>query len=91
MSDFEKELQLFGLLYADKPATETADLPLTGLVVATAGGRESVILVEAAVDDKAGVPPAKVELIVLIRDQDRTPVVSRKWELESVPSTGERP
>ena len=88
MSDFEKELHLFGLLYADKPATEAPDLPVAGLVVATAGGREGVVLVEAAVDAEAGVSPAKVELIALIRDQDGTPVVSRKWELELSPYRG---
>ena len=90
MSDFEKELHLFGLLYADKPATEAPDLPVAGLVVATAGGREGVVLVEAAVDAEAGVSPAKVELIALIRGQTgrRLFPENGSW---SCPPTGERP
>jgi len=82
MSDFEKELHLFDLLYADRPAAEALDMPVTELGVALAEGRAGVVLVEAAVDPKAGVSPAKVELIALIRNEDRVPVVSRKWSLD---------
>lgn len=82
MSDFEKELHLFDLLYADTPAAEALDLPTAELGVALADGRHGVILVEAAVEPKAGVSPAKVELAALIRNEDRLPVVSRKWQLD---------
>ena len=82
MSDFEKELHLFDLLYADRPAAEALDMPAAELGVALAEGRVGVVLVEAAVDPKAGVSPAKVELIALIRNEDRVPVVSRKWALD---------
>jgi hypothetical protein len=82
MSDFEKELHLFDLLYADTPAAEALDMPVTELGVALADGRLGVVLVEAAVDPKSGVSPAKVELLVLIRNEDRVPVVSRKWALD---------
>ena len=82
MSDFEKELHLFDLLYADTPAAEALDMPVTELGVALADGRLGVVLVEAAVDPRAGVSPAKVELIALIRNEDRVPVVSRKWALD---------
>ena len=88
MSDFEKELQLFGLLYADAPATDAPDLPMTGLAVAAVEAWEGVILVEIAVDAKGGVPPAKVEFIALILDEDRTPVISRKCEIELSPYNG---
>ncbi len=82
MSDFEKELHLFDLLYADRPAAEAVDMPVTELGVTLADGRLGVVLVEASVDPKAGVSPAKVELIALIRNEDRVPVVSRKWALD---------
>jgi VWFA-related protein len=82
MSDFEKELHLFDLLYADRPAAEALDLPAAELGVALAEERFGVVLVEATVDPKAGVSPAKVELIALIRNEDRVPVISRKWSLD---------
>jgi len=82
MADFEKELHLFDLLYADRPAAEALDMPVAELGVALAEGRLGVVLVEAAVDPRAGVSPAKVELIALIRNEDRVPVVSRKWALD---------
>jgi len=82
MADFEKELHLFDLLYADRPAAEALDMPVTELGVALAEGRVGVVLVEAAVDPRTGVSPAKVELIALIRNEDRVPVVSRKWALD---------
>jgi len=82
MSDFEKELHLFDLLYADAPAAEALDMPVTELGVALPGGRDGVILIQTIIDPKAGVSPAKVELIALIRNEDRIPVVSRKWELD---------
>ena len=82
MEDFEKELQLFDLLYADTPASEALDLPVTELGVSFQNDRNGVVLVEMAVDPRAGVSPAKVELIAFIRNEDRTPVLSRKWELD---------
>ena len=82
MSDFEKELHLFDLLYADTPAAEALDLPAAEVGVELADGRHGVILVEAAMEPKAGVSPAKVELAALIRNEDRLPVVSRKWQLD---------
>jgi hypothetical protein len=57
-------------------------MPVTELGVALADGRLGVVLVEAAVDPKSGVSPAKVELLALIRNEDRLPVVSRKWALD---------
>jgi len=82
MADFEKELHLFDLLYADRPAAEALDMPVTELGVVLDDGRLGVVLVEAAVDPKTGVSPGKVELIAFIRNEDRVPVVSRKWTLD---------
>ncbi len=82
MEDFEKELQLFDLLYADTPASEALDLPVTEVGVSFQNDRDGVVLVEMAVDPRAGVSPAKVEFIAFIRNDDRTPVLSRKWELD---------
>jgi VWFA-related protein len=82
MTDFEKEIHLFGLLSADAPASAAMDLPVAEVGVERTGGRDGVVLFEAAVDPKAGVPPSRVEVIALIRNEDRVPVVSRKWELD---------
>jgi VWFA-related protein len=81
MSDFEKEIHLFNFLYADTPAAEALDLPAAELGMTLADGWHGVILVEAVVNPKTGVSPAKVELIALIRNENRIPVVSRKWGL----------
>jgi VWFA-related protein len=82
MSDFEKEIHLFGLLSADAPVGAAMDLAVAEVGVERTGGRDGIVLVEAAVDPKTGVSPAKVELIALIRNEDRVPVVSRKWTLD---------
>jgi hypothetical protein len=83
MTEFEKDLNLFGLIYSEGPALGDApEFPISFLDVDRPGGRDGVVLIELAVDPKMGVSPSSVELFALIRDEALEPVVSRKWDVD---------
>jgi len=83
MSKAERELQLFDLLYAERPASaEAPDLPVAALETSLSEGPDGILLIEVAVDAKAGVSPARSELFALVRNAALTPVVSLKWEVD---------
>ncbi len=89
MSQFEKDLQTFDLLYSEKPAAAPGpELPMTVLDAFLPGGNERILLMEAAVDPKNGVRPAEVELFALVRDQALTPFISSKWRVNLARDNG---
>jgi VWFA-related protein len=90
MSEFDKELHLFSLIYSDKPAEgEALDLPVAILDVVREGGRNGIVLLELAVDPKTGVSPSQVELCALIKREGGRLLVSRKWDLNLSSYRGE--
>jgi hypothetical protein len=83
MSEFEKDLHLFDLIYSEEPVLgDASEIPVAVLDYGMTGGHHGVVLLEFTVDPKSGVSPSRVELFAFIRDEDRIPIVSSKWDFD---------
>jgi VWFA-related protein len=85
MTAFEKDLQLLDLLYSDKPASAALPVVLDPLVAAAAPNAQVCLLARLEVGAVAGPPAAKSEIVVLLRDQTATEIVSRRWTVDLGP------
>jgi VWFA-related protein len=86
LSDLEKQLHFFDLMYGDRPASRSApDIPVEGLFCLDGKGANSVILAKMPVDEKRGIPPGKAELFMFIFDQDRKVVRSGRAVIDLTP------
>ena len=82
MTDFEREVQLFDLIWSDSPVSRPLAVPVEALITADGEGVRACLLAEFDVGAKADVPAAKVEVLVLLRNESGDPLISRKWDLD---------
>lgn len=89
MTEFEKDIQLIDLLWAERPVSNPLGFPVEALDM-RGGGRPGVcILAEFSVGARSKVPPSEVEVFALIRDETGSPVLSRKWDIDLAPYEGQ--
>ncbi len=82
MSDFEKDIQLIDLAWADRPVTAFQSLDVDPLVVLEDGGAQVCLLARLEVDAKSGVPPGRNEIFAFLRDESGAAKLSRRWEMD---------
>ena len=83
LSDFQKQLHLFDLVFADKhPTSETLDIPIEPLFISGEEETNCVLLSQITVNEKTGVPPSKVEIFVLIFNENQKIVKEMNGEID---------
>lgn len=72
LSDFQKQLHLFNLVFTDKFAPSgLLGIPIDPLYVAGEQGTNCILLFQITVNEKISVPPADVELYAFLFDKDQ--------------------
>jgi VWFA-related protein len=89
MSDFEKDIQLIDLAWADDPMTTFQTLDVEPLVVLEDGGARACLLTRLEVNAKSGVPPGRNEIYALLRDEKGVTKLSRRWEIDFLKYDGQ--
>jgi len=90
LSDFQKQLHLFDLVFADKhSASETMDIPIEPLFVSGEEETNCVLLSQITVSEKTGVPPSKVEIFTLLFDENQKVVKEINGEIDFSPFDNE--
>lgn len=85
-TDFERQLHLNNLVFADDPAAQGAlDIPVEPLLIEGRKETNCALLARMAVSGKTGVPPARVEVFAFLFDKDHKPVVEKKGEMDFAP------
>ena len=85
-SDFEKQLHLWDLMFADKPVTlDPLDIPIEPLFIAGREKMNSALLARITVNEKTGIPPSKVEIFAFIFNEDNKAVVTKTVEMDLAP------
>jgi VWFA-related protein len=82
MSDFEKDVQLIDLAWADRPVSPFQTLAVDPLIVFEAGGARACLLTRLEVNAKAGVPPGRNEVFAFLRDEAGVLALSRRFEMD---------
>ena len=82
MSEFEKDIQLIDLAWADRPVTPFQTLAIDPLIVFEGGGAEACLLVRLEVNARSGVPPGRNEIFAFLRNERGVTELSRRWELD---------
>ena len=86
LSDFEKQLHLWDLMFADKPVTlDPLDIPVEPLFIAGSEKTNCALLARISVNEKTGIPPSKVEIFAFIFDEDNKAVVMKDVEMDLAP------
>jgi VWFA-related protein len=89
LSELEKKLQLFDLVFSDTPlSTEALDLPVSVLLGSAMKEANAAVLLKLAVGEKTGLPPGRTELFTFIFDRERKIVLAERGELDSTPLVG---
>ena len=89
MSDFEKDIQLIDLAWADRPVTAFQTLDVDPLVVFEDGKSQVCLLARLEVDAKSGVPPGRNEIYAFLRDEKGVMKLSRRWEIDFLKYDGQ--
>jgi len=85
-SDFEKKLHLYDLVYTTKPETLAPfEILLEPLFIAGRKETNCVLFSQITINEKTGVPPAKVEIYAFLFDEDYEPVLMKKGEMDLAP------
>jgi VWFA-related protein len=82
MSEFEKDVQLIDLAWADRPVTPFQTLEVAPLVVLGDDGAQACLLTRLEVGAKSGVPPGRNEIFAFLRDEKGLIELSRRWEMD---------
>ncbi len=82
MSDFEKDIQLFDLLWSDRPSSGYLPLAIDPLVVPWGDASQACLLSKWEVGAKTGPPAGPVEVYALLRDGTGATKVSRRWAVD---------
>lgn len=88
MSDFEKDVQLIDLAWADRPVSPFQTLAVDPLIVLEDGGPQACLLTRLEVNAKAGVPPGRNEVFAFLKDEAGVPALSRRFEMDFSPYDG---
>jgi VWFA-related protein len=82
MSDFEKDIQLIDLAWADRPMSTFLGLAVDPLIVLQDGGTRACLLTRLEVNAKAGAPPGRNEIFAFLKDESGALTLSRRWEVD---------
>lgn len=86
LSDFEKQLHLWDLIFADKPVTlDPLDIPIEPLFIAGREKMNCALLARMTVNEKTGIPPSKVEIFAFIFNKDHEAVITKNVEMDLAP------
>jgi len=86
LSDFEKQLHLWDLMFADKPVTlDTLDIPVEPLFIAGREKMNCALLARLTVNEKTGIPPSKVEIFAFVFNEDNKALVMKNVEMDLAP------
>jgi VWFA-related protein len=86
LSDFEKQLHLWDLMFADKPVTlDPLDIPVEPLFIAGREKTNCAFLSRITVNEKTGIPPSKVEIFAFIFNEDNKAIVTKTVEMDLAP------
>ncbi len=82
-SDFEKQLHLWDLMFADKPVTlDPLDIPVEPLFIAGSEKMNCALLARISVNEKTGIPPSRVEIFAFVFNEDNKAVVMKDVEMD---------
>jgi VWFA-related protein len=90
MTDFEKELHLQNLLWAEHPSSNPVPISIEPLVVSTGTEVQACLLAQFEVDGKTGPPASKVEIISLLKEAKGGQPLCKRWEVDLAPHAGKR-
>jgi len=82
MSDFEKDVQLIDLAWADRPVSAFLALAVDPLIVLQESGDRACLLTRLEVNAKAGAPPVRNEIFAFLKDDAGVTALSRRWEVD---------
>ncbi len=83
LSDFQKQLHLFDLVFANKPSTsELLDIPVEPLFVSGEKKMNCVLLSQITINEKTGVPPANVEIFAFLFNENQKVVKELNGEID---------
>jgi VWFA-related protein len=82
MSDFEKDVELVDLVWADRPTTSFQSLAIDPLIFAAGGGAQACLLARLEINARSGVPPGPNEIYAFLRAEDGAMELSRRWEMD---------
>lgn len=86
LTDFEKQLHLLNLAFTEEATPFVRlDAPVEPLFIAGREETNCVVLARVAVDEKSGIPPAKVEIFAFLFDMDGEAVLRRRGEVDLAP------
>jgi VWFA-related protein len=86
LSDFEKQLHLWDLMFADKPVTlDPLDIPVEPLFISGRENMNCALLARITVNEKTGIPPSKVEIFAFIFNEDNKALVTKTVEMDLAP------
>ncbi len=86
LSDFEKQLHLWDLMFSEKPMTiDTLDIPVEPLFIASEKTMNCALLARISVNVKTGIPPSKVEFFAFVFNEDNEAVVAKTVEMDLAP------
>jgi VWFA-related protein len=86
LSEIEKKLHLYDLAYTDRPTMQDPlELLVESFTRAGTAAPNTLFLSKIAVDEKIGIPPGRIELLLLVFDKDRQTRFSRRWETDLKP------
>jgi len=86
LSDFEKQLHLWDLMFADKPVTlDPLDIPVEPLFISGREKMNCALLARITVNEKTGIPPSKVEIFAFIFNEDNKAMVTKTVEMDLAP------
>ena len=86
LSDFEKQLHLWDLMFADKPVTlDPLDIPVEPLFIAGREKMNCALLARLTVNEKTGIPPSKVEIFAFVFNEDNKAVETKTVEMDLAP------
>jgi hypothetical protein len=88
MSDFEKDIQIIDLAWADRPVSAFLGLAVDPLIVLQDGGTRACLLTRLEVNAKAGAPPGRNEIFAFLKDESGALTLSRHWEVDLSPYEG---
>lgn len=82
LTDIEKQIHLYDLAFADKPATPVLDLQVEVLCGCMMEEANAVLLSKLDVDQRTGIPPGMTEIFIFLFDKDHMLVAAERAELD---------
>ena len=90
LSDFQKQLHLFDLVFTDKYfSSGLLEIPIEPLFISGEGEMNCVLLSQITVNEKTGVPPSEVEIFAFLFNENQKVVKEMNGEIDFSPFDNE--